>query len=120
MARAMAHSLRRYLIAWITGPIAVFVLVDTVSLYRSAMQSIDIAYDRSLLASARSIGEQLQVVDGRLQVELPYTALEIFDVGGTGSMAYRITGVSRASSSPATATCRPIPASCRSAGATRP
>ncbi len=88
----MAHSLRRYLIAWIIGPIAVFVLVDTVSLYRSAMQSIDLAYDRSLLASARSIGEQLQVVDGRLQVELPYTALEIFDVGGTGSMAYRISG----------------------------
>jgi two-component system sensor histidine kinase TctE len=87
-----AHSLRRYLIAWIIGPIAVFVLVDTVSLYRSAMQSINMAYDRSLLASARSIGEQLRVEDGRLQVDLPYTALEIFDVGGTGSMAYRISG----------------------------
>lgn len=81
------HSLRRYLLAWIIGPIALFVVFDTVSLYRSATRSINTAYDRSLLASARSIGEQLRVVDGRLQVNLPYTALEIFD-----SLAYRITG----------------------------
>ncbi len=88
----MAHSLRRYLLAWIIGPIAIFVVIDTVSLYRSAMQSIDTAYDRSLLASARSIGEQLRVAEGRLQVDLPYTALEIFDVGDSGRMAYRILG----------------------------
>ena len=88
----MRHSLRRRLLAWIIGPIALFVAVDTVSLYRGALRSINVAYDRTLLASARSIGELLAVRDGKLQVELPYTALEIFQVGNSGRMAYRIDG----------------------------
>jgi len=86
------HSLRRHLLAWIIGPIALFVLFDTWSLYRSALRSINTAYDRSLLASARSIGELLRLQNGRLQVEVPYTALEIFDAGPTGRMVYRING----------------------------
>lgn len=85
-------SLRRYLLAWIVLPITLFVVFDTVSLYRSALDSISIAYDRSLLASARSIGDLLQIEDGKLQVELPYTALEIFDAGNTGRMVYRVNG----------------------------
>ena len=89
---AMRHSLRRYLLAWIVGPIALFVVFDTVSLYRSALASINVAYDRSLLASARSIGELLTLKDGQLQVDLPYTALEIFAVGNSGRMVYRIDG----------------------------
>lgn len=88
----MRASLRRHLLAWIIGPIALFVVFDTWSLYRSALKSINVAYDRSLLASARSIGELLSVRDGRLQVEVPYTALEIFAVGNAGRMVYRIDG----------------------------
>ena len=88
----MRHSLRHYLLAWIVGPIALFVVFDTVTLYRSALASINVAYDRSLLASARSIGELLTLKDGQLQVDLPYTALEIFAVGNSGRMVYRIDG----------------------------
>lgn len=88
----MRASLRRHLLAWIIGPIALFVVVDTWSLYRSALKSINVAYDRSLLASARSIGELLSMRNGRLHVEVPYTALEIFAVGNAGRMVYRIDG----------------------------
>lgn len=88
----MHHSLRRYLLAWIIGPIVCFVVFDTASLYRSALKSINVAYDRSLLASARSIGELLTTRDGRLQVDLPYTAIEIFTVGNAGRMVYRVDG----------------------------
>ena len=70
--------------AWNITPIALFVVFDTVSLYRNALDSINIAYDRSLLASARSIGELLEIEGTRLKVELPYTALEIFDAGDRG------------------------------------
>lgn len=87
-----AHSLRRYLLAWIIAPIALFVVVDTVSLYRSALKSIHLAYDRSLLASARSIGELLQVRQGRLQADVPYAALEIFEASTASRMYYRIDG----------------------------
>ncbi|WP_295645944.1 sensor histidine kinase [uncultured Methylibium sp.] len=88
----MHHSLRRYLLAWIVGPIALFVVIDTVSLYRSTLRSLHIAYDRTLLASARAIGERLTLKDGRLQVELPYEALEVFEVGNAGRMVWRIDG----------------------------
>ncbi|AKJ28622.1 sensor histidine kinase [Caldimonas brevitalea] len=86
------HSLRRYLLAWIIAPIALFVVVDTVTLYRSALASINLAYDRSLLASARSIGELLQLQHGRLVVEVPYAALEIFEASNNARMYYRING----------------------------
>ena len=37
------------------------VAINTVSLYRQALRAADTAYDRTLLASAKSIGEQLEV-----------------------------------------------------------
>ncbi|MEW6704829.1 MAG: sensor histidine kinase [Pseudomonadota bacterium] len=88
----MTYSLRRYLLAWIITPIALFVVFDTVSLYRNALDSINTAYDRSLLASARSIGELLELQGSQLKVEVPYTALEIFDAGNRGRLYYRISG----------------------------
>ena len=50
------HSLRRYLLAGIVVPITLFVVFDTVGSYRRSLEAIHTAYDRSLLASARSIG----------------------------------------------------------------
>lgn len=85
-----SSSLRRYLLAWIVTPIALFVVVDTVSLYQGALQSIHTAYDRSLLASARSIGELLRLKGTELQVEVPYAALEIFEGGNYNRMYYRV------------------------------
>ncbi|WKB52825.1 sensor histidine kinase [Eleftheria terrae] len=86
------QSLRRYLLAWIVAPIALFVVFDTVSLYRRALASIHLAYDRSLLASARSIGELLRLEGGALKVEVPYAALEIFEASNNARMYYRIDG----------------------------
>ena len=42
-------------------PMLAFVAINTVGLYRQALRSADTAYDRTLLASAKSIGEQLEV-----------------------------------------------------------
>ena len=47
-----ALSLRRHLLVGILVPIALFVVVDTYSLYRQALQAVNVAYDRTLLASA--------------------------------------------------------------------
>jgi two-component system, OmpR family, sensor histidine kinase TctE len=88
----MNRSLRRYLLAGIIVPIVIFVVVDTVSLYRGALASINTAYDRSLLASARTIGELLELQGDQLRVEVPYTALEVFDAGNKGRLYYRIAG----------------------------
>ena len=49
----MNRSLRRYLLAGIIVPVVVFVIVDTVSLYRAALASINTANDPALMATAR-------------------------------------------------------------------
>ena len=55
-------SLRRQLLIGILLPVFVIVLINTVSLYRQALRAADTAYDRTLLASAKSIGELLELV----------------------------------------------------------
>jgi two-component system sensor histidine kinase TctE len=86
-------TLRWRLLAGIVLPITAFVAFDAWSTYRRVLESINTAYDRSLLASARSIGELLQPVDQELRVEVPYAALEIFEAGNEGRMVYRVSGV---------------------------
>ena len=57
-------------------------IVNTVVLYRQALSSADTAYDRTLLATAKSLGEQLDVVSGasgaQVRSTLLYSALEAF------------------------------------------
>ncbi len=85
-------SLRTRLLAGILLPVALFIAVDTFSLYGKALESINTAYDRSLLASARSIGELLRLEDGVLRATVPYAALEIFEADNASRMVYRISG----------------------------
>ncbi len=40
----------------------------------------NLAYDRTLLASARTVAERLQVVDGHLSVNVPYVVLDSFEL----------------------------------------
>jgi two-component system sensor histidine kinase TctE len=94
MKPARPHSLRRYLLAGIVLPIALFVSIDAVGGYRRALTAINTAYDRSLLASARYIGELLQLDERGLRVEIPFAATEIFDASNEGKMYYRISGFS--------------------------
>ena len=54
-------SLRSQLLLGILLPVLVFVVLNTVSLYRQALAAANTAYDRTLLASAKSIGELLEV-----------------------------------------------------------
>jgi len=86
------HSLRRYLLAGIVLPTTLFVSIDAVDGYRRALDAINTAYDRSLLASARYIGELLQLDEHGLKVEIPFAAMEIFDASTEGGMYYRISG----------------------------
>ena len=89
-------SLRRRLLVGILGPVLVFVGINSLSLYRQALQAADTAYDRTLLASAKSIGELLEVstVDGRtfVQSTLPYSALESFEADNRSRMFFRVSG----------------------------
>jgi two-component system, OmpR family, sensor histidine kinase TctE len=87
-------SLRRSLLLGILLPILLFVVVDTISLYRQALGAVNTAYDRTLLASAKAIGELLDIegdgANARLRAQVPYSALEAFEADNRSRMSYRI------------------------------
>ncbi len=89
-------SLTRYLLVGILLPVLLFVVLNTFSLYTQAMASANLAYDRTLLASAKTIGELLEVqsqVDNlKVVSRVPYSALEAFEADNRSRMFYRVTG----------------------------
>lgn len=92
-----AISLRRYLFLGILLPIGLFILVDTVSVYRQALDAVNTAYDRTLLASAKSIGEHIDAEGegdaAKLRAIVPYAALEAFEADNRSRMVYRISNM---------------------------
>ena len=94
MTPRRAMSLRRYLLLGILLPVGLFVVVNAVSLYRQTLTAVNVAYDRTLLASAKSIGELLDVKGfdeaAQLRVTVPYAALEAFEADNQSRMFYRV------------------------------
>ncbi len=90
-------SLRRYLLAGILLPVGLFVLINAVTLYGKTLDAVNTAYDRTLLASAKSIGEQLDVTgfdeQSVLRATVPYSALEIFEADAQTRMFYRVSNL---------------------------
>lgn len=89
-------SLTRYLLLGILLPVLVFIFLNTISLYQQALASANLAYDRTLLASAKTIGELLDVegegVAMKVVSRVPYSALEAFEADNRSRMFYRVTG----------------------------
>ena len=87
-------SLRSYLLAGILIPVGIFVAVNAFSLYRKTLQAVNTAYDRTLLASTKSIGEELDVrgydEQAVLRATVPYSALEAFEADVQTRMYYRV------------------------------
>ncbi|MFT5036417.1 MAG: two-component system sensor histidine kinase TctE [Litorivivens sp.] len=94
---ARPGSLRRYLLLGILLPVGVLVIVNTFSLYQQALSAVNTAYDRTLLASAKSIGEQLDVSgydeQSELRVTVPYAALEAFEADNQSHLFYRVSSL---------------------------
>lgn len=90
------RSLRSQLLIGILVPLLLGIAINTVSLYRQALRAADTAYDRTLLASAKSIGEQLQVTGAgdaaRVQATVPYSALEAFEADNRSRMYFKVSG----------------------------
>ncbi|HZF83100.1 MAG TPA: sensor histidine kinase N-terminal domain-containing protein, partial [Burkholderiaceae bacterium] len=87
-------SLRFRLLLGLLAPVALFIVINSVSVYRQALAAATTAYDRTLLASAKTIGEQLDV-DGyddtaSIRATVPYSALEAFEADNKSRMYYRV------------------------------
>jgi two-component system sensor histidine kinase TctE len=87
-------SLRFRLLVGLLAPVALFIVINSVSIYRQALAAATVAYDRTLLASAKTIGEQLAVEGyddaAMLQSTVPYSALEAFEADNQSRMYYRV------------------------------
>jgi two-component system sensor histidine kinase TctE len=92
-----ATSLRARLLLGILAPIAVFIVINSASLYRQSLAAATTAYDRTLLASAKTIGEQLDVEGydelARLRAVVPYSALEAFEADNRSRLFYRVSAL---------------------------
>jgi two-component system sensor histidine kinase TctE len=86
-------SLRGQLLRWLLIPLAVLVVINSVSAYRNALDAADLAYDRSLLASARALAERVTVSNGRVVVDVPYVALDNFETDALGRLYYKVSGI---------------------------
>lgn len=92
-------TLRTQLLLGILVPVAALISVNTVSLYEQASAAADMAYDRTLLASAKLIGEFLSVSgtgpQAKLEAAVPYSALEPFEADKRSRMYYKVSGFSQ-------------------------
>ena len=87
---ARVRSLRGYLLAGIISPIALFIAIDAVNLYTSALDSANTAYDRMLVTTAYSIGDQIVVDGGQLRTGVSFATLEVYEAGYSTRMIYKI------------------------------
>ena len=87
-------SLRRTLLLGILLPVLGLVALNTVSLYREALDTATTAYDRTLLASAKTISEQLDVSGFDEQAvftaRVPYAAMEAFEADNQSRLFYKV------------------------------
>ena len=90
-------SLRWSLLWHLTLLLVVLMLASSLSAYFNGREAADTAYDRTLLASAKSISEQIGVTGydehAQLRAIVPYSALEIFEADNQSRMYYRVSSL---------------------------
>jgi len=72
------RSLKTEILLRLAVPLIFFISVESVLSYFVTLHHVDVAYDRWLLDSARSLTQEIKVRDGKVIIELPPAALEIF------------------------------------------
>jgi two-component system sensor histidine kinase TctE len=72
------RSLKTEILLRLAVPLIFFISFESVLSYFVTLHHADVAYDRWLLDSARSLAQEIKVRKGKVSVELPPAALEIF------------------------------------------
>ena len=85
------RSLKTEMLFRLVIPLIFFVIIDAVLSYFVTLHYVDEAYDRWLLDSARSLTQEIKVREGRVFIELPAAALEIFKWDEQDKTYFKIT-----------------------------
>lgn len=91
----MMPSLRARLLLWVLLPLAGFVFLTASQAYEAARDTASLVQDNALLASARTIGEDVGWQDGVLVSEIPPAALEMFESPYGDRVFYKVATVDR-------------------------
>jgi len=86
----MLHSLRARLLLWVFLPLGTFVFVTGLMAHDASRQTADLVQDSVLLASARTIGEDIEWRDGALIANIPPAALEMFESPYRDQVFYKV------------------------------
>ncbi|MGG4609067.1 sensor histidine kinase [Providencia sp. Me31A] len=84
------HSLFHQLLLFFGIPLILLGSFSVYTHYYSAKNAANLAYDRTLLASARTVAERLQVANGHLSVSVPYVVLDSFELNNNDRIFYQV------------------------------
>ena len=72
-------SLRLRIAGWLVSSLLAILLLTAVWSYNRAIFAANHAYDRSLTTAIKGIAESIHATDGRISVDIPYSALDLVD-----------------------------------------
>ena len=84
--------LQRKLLAWLLGPLAVLLVLDTAAAYWSSWRFSNLAYDRALHEIGREIALHVKLDGTRPRLELSEAAANILVVDQEDQLFYRVLG----------------------------
>lgn len=90
MPSSARYSLRRRVGWWLLPPLLIVLAVNAVLAYRSALEVVNRAYDRSLTASIKAVGERTHSLAGEIHVDIPYSAFQVFEDSAQERIFYAI------------------------------
>lgn len=85
-----APGLKRRLAIWLFGVLSALLVVDAWFSYSDALGAANQAYDRSLSASVKGIAERVFATESEIVVDIPYSALELFEAGSSDRVFYSV------------------------------
>ncbi|SEJ10956.1 sensor histidine kinase [Pseudomonas sp. NFR16] len=89
-----AENSLRWRLLWNLGLLLVVLMIASgMSAYWNGREAADTAYDRTLLASARTIAAGLSAHDGTLSADVPYVALDTFAYDSAGRIYYQVNDI---------------------------
>jgi len=83
-------GLRRALLTLLLPGLSLLMGVELMVSWRSALDTANAAYDRSLLGAIKSMDANVSTASGGLSVELPFRMLEFFELTANGEVFYRV------------------------------
>ena len=84
-------SLRRQLLIWLLALLIPLLVIGSINSYSRAYHFSSLAYDRSLFRAALALADQVEVIKGRVVVDLPPKALDLLEYDKDDWIYYRVT-----------------------------